>query len=211
MKLVTQEVLIGGAPAGWELPVQKAFGEIRQAIRNVVWPVGTSSFTINPIPMGNGVKPLKNGFIAQLTSQGWEPEVRATLSGELGPGKIDAIKRLPDGKLIAAEWETGNISSSHRALNKMVVGMLGERLAAGFLVLPERSLYTFLTDRVGNVQELRPYFPLWRKVHVSRGVLCVIGIEHDHESLSVLQIPKGLDGMSLVRRRKAHRKQRRRH
>lgn len=210
MKLVTQEPLIGGEPDSWEVAVRGAFVEIKQAIRNVVWPIGTSSFTINPIPMGNGVKPLKNGFIAQLTAGGWEPEVRATLSGELGPGKIDAIKRLSDGKLIAAEWETGNISSSHRALNKMVVGMLAERLVAGFLVLPERSLYTFLTDRIGNVQELRPYFPLWRQIHVSRGVLCVLGIEHDHESEHVQQIPKGLDGMSLVRRRKARRARRQR-
>jgi hypothetical protein len=188
------------------MPVQNALDEIKQAIRNVVWPIGTSSFTINPVRRGNGVKPLKNGFIAQLDAAGWEPEVRATLSGELGPGKIDAIKRLPDGKLIAVEWETGNISSSHRALNKMVVGMMGERLVAGFLVLPERSLYTFLTDRVGNVQELRPYFPLWQHVRVSRGVLCVLGIEHDHESKNVQQIPKGLDGMSLVRRRKTRRR-----
>lgn len=209
MKLVTQESLIGGEPSGWEAPVQKAFREIRQAIRNVVWPAGTSSFTINPIPRGNGVKPLKNGFVAQLTVAGWEPEVRATLSGELGPGRIDAIKRLPDGRLMAAEWETGNISSSHRALNKMVVGMLGGRLIAGFLVLPERSLYTYLTDRIGNVQELRPYFPMWRHIGISSGVLCVLGIEHDHLSDGVPQIPKGLDGMSLVRRRKAHRKQRR--
>jgi len=134
MRIVTQMPLIGGEPSSWEMPVQNALDEIKQAIRNVVWPIGTSSFTINPVRRGNGVKPLKNGFIAQLDAAGWEPEVRATLSGELGPGKIDAIKRLPDGKLIAVEWETGNISSSHRALNKMVVGMMGERLVAGFLV-----------------------------------------------------------------------------
>jgi hypothetical protein len=203
MKLVTQEFLLGGQPGDWEVPIQRAFVEIKQAIGNVVWPVGASSFTINPILMGNGVKPIKNGFIAQLDAKGWEPEVRATLSGELGPGKIDAIKRLPDDTLIAVEWETGNISSSHRALNKMVVGMQAKRLVAGFLVLPERSLYAYLTDRIGNVQELRPYFPLWRSVRGAGGVLCVLGIEHDQTSADVPQIPKGLDGMSLIRRSKA--------
>ena len=200
MKLVTQEFLLGGEPHDWTKPVQEAFAEIKQAIRNVVWPVGASSFTINPISEGNGVKPIKNGFVAQLNADDWEPEVRATLSGELGPGKIDAIKHLPDGRLIAVEWETGNISSSHRALNKMVVGMLHERLIAGFLVLPERTLYPYLTDRIGNVQELRPYFAMWRKVAVASGVLCVLGVEHDHTSPDVPQIPKGLDGNSLVRR-----------
>ena len=40
------------------------------------------------------------------------------------PGKIDAVKNLPDGRYFAFEWETGNISSSHRALNKMAIGLL---------------------------------------------------------------------------------------
>jgi len=206
VKLVTQEFLLGGAPATWEAPIRKAFVEIKQAIKNVVWPVGASSFTINPVLMGNGVKPIKNGFVAQLNADGWESEVRATLSGELGPGKIDAVKRLPNDALIAAEWETGNISSSHRALNKMVIGMLHKRLEAGFLVLPERALYAFLTDRIGNVQELRPYFPMWRSLRVGKGVLCILGIEHDSVSNSVPQIPKGMDGNSLVRRGSPKRK-----
>lgn len=200
MKLITQAFLLGGEPQLWDEPVQKAFQEIKQAIRNVVWPAGASSFTINPVVEGNGVKPIKNGFVAQLNADGWEPEVRATLSGELGPGKIDAIKRLGDGSLIAVEWETGNISSSHRALNKMAVGMLDGRLSAGFLVLPERTLYPYLTDRIGNVQELRPYFTLWKNLRIRQGVMAVLGVEHDATSTSVPLIPKGLDGNSLVRR-----------
>jgi len=199
MKLVTEAILRGGEVVSWAEPIQLALAQIKAAIGNVVWPAAASSFTINPVQMGNGVKPIKDGFVTLLAAEGWEPEVRATLSGELGPGKIDAIKRLPDGKLIAVEWETGNISSSHRAMNKMIVGMHNNRVAAGFLVLPERTLYRYLTDRIGNVQELRPYFEVWHKMEVE-GVLCVLGIEHDATSPNVPVIPKGLDGLSMARR-----------
>lgn len=201
MKLITEAVLLGGSPESWAPEVKVAYTEIKSAIGNVVWPVGAASFTINPVMMGNGVKPIKDGFVTLLSAGGWEPEVRATLSGELGPGKIDAIRRLPDGRLIAVEWETGNISSSHRAMNKLAIGMLNKRVAAGFLVLPERTLYRYLTDRIGNVQELHPYFDVWRTMKVD-GVLVVLGIEHDAASQDVPIIPKGLDGLSLARRGK---------
>ncbi|HRE84086.1 MAG TPA: hypothetical protein PLN52_23785 [Opitutaceae bacterium] len=199
MKIVTEEVLIGGNFLDWHSEVTGAYLEIKNAIANVVWPAGGRQFTINPVSMGNGVKPIKNGFLNILEKSNWVPEVRATLSGELGPGKIDAIKRLQSGKIIAVEWETGNISSSHRALNKLAIGMLNKRVEAGFLVLPERTLYRYLTDRIGNLQELRPYFDVWRTMRVE-GVLGIIGIEHDATSPDVPTIPKGLDGLSLSRR-----------
>lgn len=36
------------------------------------------------------------------------------------PGKLDAVLYTDYGP-VALEWETGNISSSHRALNKMAL------------------------------------------------------------------------------------------
>jgi len=32
------------------------------------------------------------------------------------------------------------------------------------LVLPSRKLYPYLTDRIGNYEELEPYFDVWRAV-----------------------------------------------
>lgn len=196
MKLVTQEFLLGGNPKEWPEPIGKAFTQISQAIKAVVWPVDSNRFRINPTFMGNGVKPIKDGFVSHLGTKGWELEVRASITAESSPGKIDAIKRLADGSIIAVEWETGNISSSHRAMNKMVVGMLNKRVAAGFLILPERTLYKYLTDRIGNVQELRPYFQMWKCMPIE-GVLCVLGVEHDSTSEKVPCIPKGFDGLSI--------------
>jgi hypothetical protein len=113
------------------------------------------------------------------------------------PGKIDAVKSLPNDRFFAVEWETGNISSSHRALNKMAVGLLDGILAGGILVLPSRNMYQYLTDRVGNFAEIEPYFAIWRNLQIHDGVLAVIEIEHDAISSDVPPIRKGTDGRAL--------------
>jgi hypothetical protein len=100
-------------------------------------------------------------------------------------------------KLFAFEWETGNISSSHRALNKMALGMLKGLLVGGTLVVPTRKMYEYLTDRVGNLDELEPYFELWRALNVEYGLLQVVAIEHDGVSRVVPRIPKGTEGRAL--------------
>ena len=55
------------------------------------------------------------------------------------------------------------------------------RLSRGAL----RKLYRFLTDRIGNVAELEPYFEFWSATPCKEGALEVVVIEHDAESLDV--------------------------
>jgi hypothetical protein len=100
-------------------------------------------------------------------------------------------------RLFCVEWETGNISSSHRAVNKMALGILKKVLIGGVLILPTRAMYKYLTDRVGNFPELEPYFPLWQALKVEEGLLAIIAIEHDAVSQSVPRIPKGTNGRAL--------------
>jgi hypothetical protein len=61
-------------------------------------------------------------------------------------------------------------------------------------VVPSRKLYVYLTDRIGNIKELEPYFPLWRSVPCKSGIVEIIVIEHDAESFDVPKIPKGTEG-----------------
>jgi hypothetical protein len=96
------------------------------------------------------------------------------------------------------EWETGNISSSHRALNKMALGLLKEVITAGVLVVPSRLLYPYLTDRIGNFAELVPYLDLWKSIPCKTGVLEIVVIEHDATSIQVPRIPKGTSGRALA-------------
>jgi hypothetical protein len=171
--------------------------EIREAISLIVHPLGASNFTINPARHGNGVKPIKEACMIALSDQfGWRletPIYYATRS----PGKVDATKAI-DNYLFALEWETGNISSSHRAINKMVLGLLRRVFLGAVLVLPSRKLYPYLTDRIGNYEELEPYFDVWRAVRLEEGFLAVFVIEHDQLDSNVPRISKGTDGRALV-------------
>ena len=192
MKILKHEVLINKTSS---FPSYKdIIEEINTAISKVVWPVGTDKFTINPSPKRNGVKPIKNACMAHLRDKGWDLEKRIRLTSEMRPGPLDAAKTLRDQKIFALEWETGNISSSHRAVNKMALGMLERVLIGGVLILPSRPMYQYLTDRVGNFQELRPYFNTWKNLNIQDGYLAVIEIEHDATDLKSPLIPKGTDG-----------------
>jgi hypothetical protein len=171
--------------------------EIREAISLIVYPPGTSRFTINPTRHGNGVKPIKEACMIALRDRfGWNLETSINYATR-SPGKVDATKAL-DNHLFALEWETGNISSSHRAVNKMVLGLLRNVFLGAVLVLPSRKLYPYLTDRIGNYEELEPYFDVWRSVRLEEGFLAIFVIEHDQIDSSVPMITKGTDGRALV-------------
>ena len=143
--------------------------QIELAIHRVVWPEESSTFIINPTRLANGVVPIKKEFINYLKSKGWVTEKRFELVNGIGAGPIDAVYDTELG-MIAVEWETGNISSSHRAINKMATAIIEDRLIAGILVIPIWNLAQYLTDRIGNFEEIEPYFPMWNNLNIKRGI-----------------------------------------
>ena len=182
--------------------LRAAWEDIEAAILGTDWPHGSGKFLIFPESgkkrgEGNGVVPIKIPCIKELARRGWKVESLPNLGGSvLGTGDLDALKKTADG-YVAFEWETGNISSSHRALNKSFLTMQELNILGSFLVVPSNSLAQFLTDRIGNIGELRPYFPLWRNLPGIRGALRIIVVEHDAEDRGVPKIPKGTDGRAL--------------
>src|SRR5581483_1494040 len=185
LRLITQTDLLNAPVPGFEKVRDRVFDDIRDAIRAVCWPEGAETFTIfdqsgKKRGEGSGVKPIKDAFVRLLIKRGWEPEFPFPISDEEGgrPGKIDAALKLPKLPPFAVEWETGNISSSHRAMNKMALGLIRGILSGGILVLPTRKLYYYLTDRIGNYEELQPYFSMWSALP-AKGYLGVIAVEHD--------------------------------
>lgn len=202
MRILRETVLFRHLSADIDAQVEVALAEIKQAVLAVDWPPGSGTFTIFPERQGNGVKPIKANCMAYLRDRGWSLEYRENITGEKHPGPIDAAKRIEGDRYLALEWETGNISSSHRALNKMVVGIQKKRLVGGVLILPSRQLYQYLTDRIGNYQEIEPYFSVWRDLQIGEGLLMVLEIEHDATSSSVPRIPKGTDGWARHQRRR---------
>lgn len=198
MKITRIETLIQVGSFSSSKELADILGEVKHAISLVTWPVGAKTFTICPEKNGNGVKPLKNNCMEHLRSCGWELEKRLDIATRKIPGPIDAVKVLPDGRSFALEWETGNVSSSHRAMSKMAIGIIKGVLAGGLLIVPSAKLYTYLTDRIGNFPELEPYFDLYKNVLAQNGYFAVVEIEHDFEVQGTPKIPKGTDGRAKI-------------
>lgn len=201
MKIVATHELIAKGPFATSQEWRDIRDTVRRAIQAVVWPPGSDRFTIHAQSgkkrgEGNGVKPIKDAAIAYLEGKGWKTNHPWPIKSRK-LGNIDTAYESSLG-LIGFEWETGNISSSHRSLNKLCLGLLRKELVGGFLVVPSRQLYKYLTDRVGNVRELEPYFEFWAATCCKEGVLEIVVIEHDAESLTVPRISKGTDGRSLL-------------
>jgi hypothetical protein len=179
----------------------RILSDLRSSIDNVKWPPGALDFTIfddkgRGHGRGNGVTPIKKLFQSNLKEKGWILEKKLGITQYKTPGKIDAMLQVGE-KYFAVEWETGNISSSHRALNKMSIGLLHDKLIGGILIMPTRNMYCYLTDRVGNFAEIEPYLDLWKSLNIKSGFLGIIVVEQDRVSKNVPRIPKGTDGRAL--------------
>jgi hypothetical protein len=207
MKILRVDTLISRGEFSASAEWQTIRAGVLEAVESVDWPPGSGKFTIYPERgkergKGNGVKPIKNEAVRRLQALGWQAEYpwpvgeREKEGGREQPGKLDAVYKSTAG-LIGFEWETGNISSSHRALNKMCLGLVLNATIGGILVVPSRKLYVWLTDRIGNVSELMPYYPFWSATSCDAGILEIIVIEQDAESLDVPKIPKGKDGRAV--------------
>jgi hypothetical protein len=199
MKIVETHDLLNVGPFAKSKIWKKANKDINAAIKVTDWPHGTGKFTIYPESgkkrgEGNGVDPIKNPCMAKLKALGWKTEKLPPInSNVLGTGDLDGLLETKSG-FIGFEWETGNVSSSHRAINKLLLTLKQKGLIGGILVVPSNKLKKFLTDRIGNIGELEPYFPLWKSVKIKEGALRIIVVEHDKTSLKVPRIPKRTDG-----------------
>ena len=148
----------------------------------------------------NGVHYPRTYFLEVMLEQGWEPEGNVDLSHREQPpvvlypsleqhiepitskfGGFDFVTTAEDGTRVAIEWETGNISSSHRSMNKLAIALGNGIVDIGVLIVPSRKLYDHLTDRTGNIGELSGYLSMWEslKSSVERGLLAITVVEHD--------------------------------
>ncbi len=181
---------------------RRACRHVKMAVKATDWPHGSGKFTIYPQSgkkrgEGNGVVPIRVPCLKKLRDLGWQVEQLPIIeNGAIETGDLDALYRSRSG-FIGFEWETGNISSSHRAMNKLLLTLKLGGLIGGLLAVPSNRLKVYLTDRIGNIGELRHYFPLWRDTEISEGALRILVVEHDAVSFDVPRIPKGTDGRAL--------------
>ncbi|MCG2585971.1 hypothetical protein [Massilia sp. TS11] len=181
-----------------------------RSISSIDFPIGSGALILrrkekDPVSKQwnrNGVGYLKERFLSNMVqSEGWEAEGTVNLSAQdediaisLYPslesytepvtsafGDFDFVTTTSGGMRVAIEWETGNISSSHRSLNKLSIVLASGKIQAGVLILPSRDLYEHLTDRIGNIGELSPYIGMWKSMSaaVNYGMLAIAVVEHD--------------------------------
>jgi len=199
-----------------------------RAVVSIDFPEGAKSLTLRKkTRLGksqwrrNGVKYLRTRFLSHMVgSEGWTQEKQVAIEHlKLQPtlktypdltdyqepitsgfGHFDFMTETDSGRKVAIEWETGNISSSHRSMNKLYIALSAGCIDAGILILPSRDLYQHLTDRIGNIGELSPYLTMWKKIGalVKYGLLAVAVVEQDAltDNNNFPYLPTGSDGQA---------------
>lgn len=226
MKIKNRRVLIDEGSFSNSDAWEESRNQVLESIRNIHWPPENDEFAINPQKTGNGVNPITDAFESNLDNKerwsstgrthfktilqrkGLFEEVIEIMSKYYDDPEsfvsspwFDAVRASDvDGetRLSVVEWETGNISSSHRSLNRITLGLIMGIITSGIVILPTRNMYQYLTDRIGNYVELEPYFLIWESLssEIDNGIIEVIAVEHDRKSNEVPLIGKLHDGMS---------------
>jgi len=209
-----------------------------RSIQNIDFPKGSGTLTLRRKQLRengqwdrNGVGYLRKRFLDHMVDEeSWKKEAGFDLGEGRKPaaihlypsmdeyeepitsefGGFDFVTTAPSGTHVAIEWETGNISSSHRSLNKLMIALRTGHIQAGVLIVPSRQLYQHLTDRIGNIGELSGYISLWKDLAdvVERGLLAVSVVEQDHLTDDPVfeYLPAGEDGRSRQGRAKRKKK-----
>lgn len=193
MKVVHTKRLIGQGSLASSREWDRIRNSVISSIERVEWPKGSGKFVLNPVNRGNGVTEIKSQVATYLNESEWDTEIQWPINDLRSPGKIDGAYESSHG-LIAFEWETGNVASSHRSMNKMCLGLVLGVIAGGILAVSTRRMARLLTDRIGNFEELEPYFALWQATKAQTGVLELIAVEHNGENERVPLIPKAVSG-----------------
>lgn len=174
----------------------QAFIEIKDSIlQNCTDDSG--EFTINSSEKNcNGVVPVKEGIYRCLEAyyKWFREKPLAYFEDAQKGGPIDVYKEFGDRIHpfnVGLEFETGNISSAHRSMNKLCMGIKHGDLQMAFLIMPIKRLAYYLTDRVSNYEELAPYFGL-----LDDFPIVVFGFDADHYDPTAPLLAKGRDGMS---------------
>lgn len=176
----------------------RAYQEVVSSICSSAWPIGAKTFTVNnSTKNANGVVPIKELCYVMLEETfNWfrEKPLNVLKIEKKKGGPIDVYKEFVEAeeiKRVGLEFETGNISSAHRSMNKLLLGLKRQEIDLAIILLPIFELSYFLTDRVSNYEELEPYF------EVTEGrPFIFIGFNAEFFDPSVPYIPKGTDGMS---------------
>lgn len=123
-----------------------AYNEVANSIWKNVTP-GHDTFILNNTGKNcNGVVPVKERCYQILEDEyGWyreKPLLYFRDNVQKG-GPIDVYKEFYQGGnvlYVGLEFETGNISSAHRSMNKLRIGLVKEEITIAFLMMPIKAM-----------------------------------------------------------------------
>jgi hypothetical protein len=168
---------------------EQAYNEVIDSISSITSRINNSSKNCN------GVMPLKDNCYQKLENDYlWFREKPLEYFHEQREkgGPIDVYKEFENPfTRVGLEFETGNISSAHRAMNKLSVGIKQHELDLAVLIMPVARLSYYLTDRVSNYEELEPYYILLEEYP-----FIILGFDAEQYINTTPLLPKGPDGMS---------------
>jgi len=181
---------------------KNAYDEILEAIENMVGNINNSKRKIN------SVAPIKSGLVNLLhNNYFWETEHHLqVLKDNISDGNDNSKRKRGQGGgidlykefdfqgytfRVGIEFETGNVASVHRSLNKLSMGLQSQELDLIFLILPVFNLAQYLTDRVANYEEIEAYFPLF-----GEKPFIALGFDAENYSPDFPVFEKGKDGNS---------------
>lgn len=179
---------------------KSAYDEIIEAIGQMVGNINNSKKKIN------SVSPIKNGLVNVLHEDyHWKTEHHLQiLKDNISAGNDSAKRRRGQGGgidvfkefvfndykfRVGIEFETGNVASVHRSINKLSLGLQSRELDMIFLILPVFNLAQYFTDRVANYEEIEAYFPLF-----SDKPFIALGFDAENYSPYFPIFEKGKDG-----------------
>ena len=197
-------------------------------------PAGSGKFILRRavhLPNGdwkrNGVGYMRSTFLREMVDvEKWQSEANVDLPHDriqptlkLYPSGVEHREPITSkfggfdfqiltktGLRVAIEWETGNISSSHRSINKLVIALASGAIQAGVVIVPSRDCYAQLTERIGNIGELSGYLELWEaaKGRIKRGLLAISVVEQDEvtDAPNVPYLSVGKDGRAKKTKKK---------
>lgn len=157
---------------------QRILKDVKKVLKLIEHPKDSDDFFLLDQQHTNGTTPIVKILREKLILLGWNKEKRIKDPHDYPKIKMDASLQLESGKFFGIEFLAGNISFAHRSVNKMKKGISDGVLEGAILIIPSKTMSSYLPDGVANYQEIEPYIEVM-KDNAFEGTIIILEIEQD--------------------------------
>lgn len=157
---------------------QRIIKDIKKVLKSIEHPKDSGGFFLLDQRPINETTPIVKVLREKLILLGWGKERRIKDPLDYPKIKMDASLQLESGKFFGVEFLAGNISFAHRSVNRMKKGISDGVLEGAILIIPSKTMSSYLPDGVANYQEIEPYIEVM-KDNTFEGTIIILEIEQD--------------------------------